>query len=275
MESEEQKFKNPNMGLRWTVLLVILLNVAYSYFGPYLINGRTTQEVSNQYYSLFTPAPFTFSIWGLIYFSFIVYGIAQLMRSQQSKWIYDHLAGPMIFIQVMGIIWITAFSYEYMTTSLGVIVLMLIGGIVAFGRAKRSMINPVYSRLITFPFSLFLGWISIAVIANTAVYILSLGGRFNQADMVNYTELMLGVAFVLAMTVSLVFRDWVYPAVIAWGMYGISVADQGINFSIVQMAFYGAVALGLWSLAYAIYRSARLRQYMHDYRHLHRHQISH
>jgi hypothetical protein len=31
------------------------------------INGLTTGEVSDSYINLFTPAGFTFSIWGLIY----------------------------------------------------------------------------------------------------------------------------------------------------------------------------------------------------------------
>lgn len=261
--------KNPNTGVRWAVLFTILLNVAFSYLYMYLPGVKTMKEVSDQYNSLFTPAPYTFSIWGLIYFSFVVYGIAQLMPSEKSKWIYDRLAGPVIFIQLMGIAWVTAFSYEYMTTSYGIILFMLGAGTVAFGRAKNAMINPAYSRWLTVPFSLFLGWISAAFIANTAIYLLYRGFDVTFPETINYAAAMIAIAFWLAVVVSLVFRDWIFPMVMAWALYGIS---QATAIDMVQLlAETSAFALALWSVGYGIYRSARIRQFFEGYKHLHAH----
>jgi len=260
------------MSLRWTVLFTIILNVVFSYFSNLLPQGKTMQEISHQYPTLFTPAPFTFSIWGLIYAVFIVYGIAQLLPSERGKWIYDHLAQPVLFIQAMGILWIMAFSYEFMTTALGISILMLIGGAIAFGRAKHAMINPAYSRLITVPFSIYLGWMSMAVIHQVAVYLVYQGFPFSAGETVNFTGLMIAAAFLLAVIISLTFRDWIFPLTIAWTFYGINEANNDFNEAIAELAMIGAVILVMWGLGYGLYRSARLRQYLHDYRPLHAHQ---
>lgn len=272
---ERGMIQNPNMGLRWTVLFTILLNVAFSYFSYYLPNIKTQEAVTAQYYSMFTPAPFTFSIWGVIYASFIVYGIAQLLGAERGKWIYDHLAGPVMFIQVLSILWIMAYGYELMTTSMAILVFMLGGGIAAYGRAKQSMINPAYSRFLTVPFSLFLGWMCVAVIAGAAIFLRSLDLSFSDKAMVNLTGLMITVAFLLAVVLSLVFHDWIIPIVVAWAFYGIRAANLGFNDAIAELAMIGTVVLGLWGLGYGLYRSAKLRQFMHNYRQLHTNKVSH
>ena len=50
-----------------------------------LINNSTTAAVSDSYSSLFTPASYTFFIWGLIYLLLFVYVLFQLFSKDQSR----------------------------------------------------------------------------------------------------------------------------------------------------------------------------------------------
>lgn len=45
-------------------ILTVLVNVLANAIP---INGKTTGEIADSYPNLFTPAPFTFTIWGVIY----------------------------------------------------------------------------------------------------------------------------------------------------------------------------------------------------------------
>ena len=47
------------------------------------INGMNTGQISDLYPSLFTPAGFTFSIWGIIYLLLIIFGVAQFFIKDQ------------------------------------------------------------------------------------------------------------------------------------------------------------------------------------------------
>ena len=42
------------------------------------IGGNTTQEISDSYTNLFTPAPLTFAIWGVIYLLLLLFTVYQL-----------------------------------------------------------------------------------------------------------------------------------------------------------------------------------------------------
>ncbi len=62
--------------------IVILLNFLSNALP---INGQTMPEISAKYPSLFTPAGFTFAIWGAIYLGLLVFVIWQALPAQRSS----------------------------------------------------------------------------------------------------------------------------------------------------------------------------------------------
>ena len=58
-----------------TYLTMVIIN-ALANIIP--INNRGTGEISDSFNNLFTPAPFTFAIWGLIYLWLLLYTVYQL-----------------------------------------------------------------------------------------------------------------------------------------------------------------------------------------------------
>ena len=61
---------------------IILLNY---YFNSGVVDGKTVGDVSDQFQNLFTPAPYAFAIWGIIYLGLIVFGINLLKVAFNKK----------------------------------------------------------------------------------------------------------------------------------------------------------------------------------------------
>ena len=64
----------------YLLLIISLLTIGFTSLvsipsSPYLIGGMTQADISNMFPSAITPAGVTFSIWSLIYLSWIVAGV--------------------------------------------------------------------------------------------------------------------------------------------------------------------------------------------------------
>jgi hypothetical protein len=244
---------SPSLTWRWLALISVILNIGINYYtnvNP--INNQTIGDVSAQYPILFTPAGYAFSIWGLIYLSLSVYAVAQLLPSQRNVPVYDRLAGPLIVISILSIAWVIVFSYERLGLSVVIIAGMLLTAIVLFGRVKQWIFRENGSAWLTVPFSLYLGWLSVAIIANAASWLTGIGWRGGAWGETPWAVLMILVAANLGILTSLRFRDWIYPLVIVWSCVAIWVARQQENSTVALTALIAAIILALWTIVYGI-----------------------
>src|SRR6185295_4525405 len=63
-------------------LLALTIHIVVSYATRFkLINSKDVGEVSNQYFSLFTPAAITFVIWGIIYLALIAFCLYHIIMA--------------------------------------------------------------------------------------------------------------------------------------------------------------------------------------------------
>lgn len=247
-------------GTRWLVFLVTIATIAFNAFASYLLPGAQTEgEISNNYNSMFTPAAYTFSIWWLIYFTFFMYSVFQLSYNERFKPVYDKIAWPFIIMNLLSIAWIVSFRYEYLLTSGFIIVGMLVCGIIQFSIAKKAVRSHAYSRWLTVPFSLFLGWISVAVIAHMSLLLIANGTSGDRVLQTKCAMAMIIVSFLLSAIISLSFYDAVFPLAVSWAAYGISVKHYDINSELSAVAFIAGAILMLWSVLFAIYRHASYR----------------
>src|SRR5690349_16238354 len=96
----------PADGWRMFALFTVLVNVVFNYFSNYTLPLPSMEEVSHSFSSLFTPHDYAFSIWGLIYFSFIIYGIYQAMPSRSEDPLYRNIAKPFALVNILASVWI-------------------------------------------------------------------------------------------------------------------------------------------------------------------------
>ena len=201
--------------------IVILLNFLSNALP---INGQTMPEISARYPSLFTPAGFTFAIWGAIYLGLLVFVIWQALPAQRSS---DKVARLSTWFQVnclMNAVWIVVWHYDLLVLSL-LVMLVILTTLILIYRTLIADIDaaPFTEHLVLYlPFSLYAGWITLATIANASILQTSNGWDYVWLTAVQWTLLKLALAGAIGARMVLKYRDPVFGAVVIWGAYGIS-----------------------------------------------------
>jgi translocator protein len=203
----------------FALLLVLVVNFLANYLP---IAGQTTGAISDGYSSLFTPAGFTFSIWGLIYLFLIGYCIFQLLPKNRSKAVFDRINPLFIINCFANAAWIFAWHYELLFLSICIMGVILITLIMIYQRIAASTTHSIAEVvLIKTPFSLYVGWITVAAIAN--ISIIQSAFDWNDALMVqeNWTIIKLALAGAVGAAMVIQQRDIVFGLVVAWASFGI------------------------------------------------------
>lgn len=201
--------------------IVILLNFLSNALP---INGQTMPEISARYPSLFTPAGFTFAIWGAIYLGLLVFVIWQALPAQRSS---DKVARLSTWFQInclMNAVWIVVWHYDLLVLSL-LVMLVILATLILIYRTLIADIDaaPFTEHLVLYlPFSLYAGWITLATIANASILQTSNGWDYVWLTAVQWTLLKLALAGAIGARMVLKYRDPVFGAVVIWGAYGIS-----------------------------------------------------
>ena len=189
------------------------------------INDQSVAEVSARYPSLFTPAGFTFSIWGVIYLALLVFVVWQALPGQRDNPKIARLSPWFKVNCIANAAWLIAWHYDQLILSM-LLMLLVLATLVQIYRILIAEIDaaPFREHLTLYlPFSIYTGWIVVATIANASILQSAFGLDAAGLDAVSWTLLKLALAGAVAATVLLKFRDVPFATVIAWSAYGISV----------------------------------------------------
>lgn len=163
-----------------TLITFIIMIVVNALANILPINGITTGEVSDSYPNLFAPAGITFSIWGVIYFLLLLYTIYQLGIFQKKEDLYKEELFKRIGVlfslsSVLNTIWILTWHYGIIWLSVLIMITILLLLISISNIIKDSTLDLKDKLLIKLPFSIYLGWITVATIANITAYLVVIG----------------------------------------------------------------------------------------------------
>lgn len=181
------------------------------------IGGQSTGQVSAKYGSLFTPAGFTFSIWGLIYLALLAFVVYQALPTQRSNERLAQVGLPFKLNCLCNAVWIFAWHYDQVLLSLALMLGILLSLIVIYRGLGDDM-----PLLVRFPFSLYTGWITVATIANISALQTALDLNDVALTAVQWTWVKLAAAGAIGAIVVSQRRDPVYILVIAWAALGIA-----------------------------------------------------
>jgi len=189
------------------------------------IGGNTTGEVSGQYPSLFTPAGITFSIWGLIYLLLLLFAVYQTLCSFKQKEVsfVKKIGGWFIGASAANCLWIIAWHNEQILLSWFLIIALLVSliGIYLSLNIGNSFKNAPERYFVHLPFSIYLGWASVATIANTVILFIHQGWQFFGLTDVFWTVVLLVITILLGLFVMLKRNDIYFALVIDWALIGI------------------------------------------------------
>ncbi len=237
--------------LTWQVASVVayLAMIAMNALANILpLFGRTTGEVSDSYASLFTPAGYTFAVWGVVYLllAFVVYQVLPGTRHDQRL-----VAARQLFVLscAFNIAWLVSWHALAIELSELFIVALLLTLIALYVRARlwRGPAPTAERWLLDVPFSIYLGWLSVATVANTAILLLDLGFD-GGANAPAITVALVVVATALGLLAVLTRRDWAYALVVGWGLGGVAAARSGNDATVSTVALVCAIILGLMAV---------------------------
>lgn len=215
-------------------LIATILVVAVNALANILpINGQTTGEISNKLEVLFTPAGYVFGIWGFIYFLLFIWSFMQVPASRRDLPIYQKATPLYLLSSALNISWILLWHYEFFLLTVIVMPGLLLTLIALYHTIKKE--QPSFWEIM--PFSVYLGWISVATIANISYYLKYIGwDGFGLSD-VTWTIIMLVVAAILAIAFLRKNEDPVYPLVFVWALIGIGVKNAENDHSVSYLAY--------------------------------------
>lgn len=196
------------------------------------INGVTTAEVSEAYPNLFAPSGFTFSIWGLIYTLLIAYVIYQFGfmngKKQREDWL-GKVNGFFILSSIANTLWVFAWHFDQILISVFLIVSLLISLILMASSIRKEKLSAEEKAFVKWPFAVYFGWVTVAVIANVSVYLVSINWQGWGISPERWTTIMLFVGSVIGMLTTWWFDSVAYGLVIIWAYWGIYVKHTAVN----------------------------------------------
>ncbi|NTW02304.1 MAG: tryptophan-rich sensory protein [Oscillochloris sp.] len=187
------------------------------------LNGQTTGEISARFPLKITPPAYVFSIWGVIYSGMIGYAIYQALPSQRTNLRLRRVAWPFVLSCVANVSWILLWHYNRPRLALGAILGILLALITINTRLGKPLQGPLGERLLArLPFSIYLGWVSIATLVNVAVALYDAGWDGLGLDPDVWTTSLIGTGATLGVGMGVLRGDAAFPLVLAWAFSGIA-----------------------------------------------------
>ncbi len=192
------------------------------------INGKNTGAISDSLPNLFAPAGFVFSIWGLIYIMLLAFSIYQLitvfLKNEKQSEFHKQISFYFIPASAANCFWILAWHYELFPLSLVLMLILFASLLIIYlrlgiGEAGHSNLEKYFVHL---PFSIYLGWITVAAIANFTAVFVSIGWKGFGLNPQVWTVAVIITAVLISALMLFRKKDIYFNIVIIWALTGIA-----------------------------------------------------
>jgi benzodiazapine receptor len=223
--------KNNSANPRYAnILLFILTIVVNSIAGSTtLIGGQDTAAVSNKNPTLITPAGYVFSIWGVIYILLGVFVVYQALPRERDSSFHRKIGWFFVLSSLLNVAWIFVWQFESLILSVVLIFALLLTLISIYLRLDigRSKVKTSERLAVHLPFSVYLGWITIASIADVAVTLTAYNWDGFGISHEVWAIIVVAVALVITMLMLGIRKDVAYALVVIWALVGIGINQSG------------------------------------------------
>ena len=255
------------MGLKMNALLNalgLILVIAVNALANILpINGMNTGQISGFYPNYFVPAGFTFGIWGIIYIlliGFVITSFAVAFGKPQDNLInlLQKISFPFQITCLLNAGWILAWHYLQLGFSIVIMIALLVFLAKIFLRIKTHAqpVSKAFAFWLHQPFFIYLGWISVATIANFTALFVGIGWQGGWISPLLWSIIMICIPFLLGCYFIIRFRTYAYAFVLAWAFFGIYSKQINDSKAVGYAALFASSAL----LALVISDAIKVRQ---------------
>jgi hypothetical protein len=205
---------------QWVTLIVTFAGIVLPQFAV----GEHFEQESDPGVA-FLPAGFAFAIWGAIYAGFLAFAVHQVLPSQRDNPRYAALRPWMMVTAGLNTLWllVAISSLAWLWATIPIIVLMLA---VALRQHRALRVTRPPERgaeaFLRVPFSLYLGWLTVAVIANISTVLPAYGVDRLALGAVAWALLLIVAGSLIGLAVRFGLDDRVYAGVFVWAFVAIA-----------------------------------------------------
>jgi hypothetical protein len=204
------------------------------------LNGLTTASISDRFPVLVTPANYVFSIWSIIYVLLAAFTLYQALPRNRSDSDLRAIGYLPSVAGILNALWVLLWHYEVFALTVPVM-LALLGTLIVMHVRLRPARRAGGARLwlVAMPFSVYLGWITVATIANISQMLYWAGFEGGPLSQETWALVVLAVGIAIAALMLWRETDWAYGLVIVWAYLGIAAKQQAVL--VVASAVLGAL----------------------------------
>jgi hypothetical protein len=237
-----------------TTVLMITVNILANALP---INGLNTGEISDSFDVYFVPAGYVFSIWGIIYIGMILFAVYQVSPKRFDNPRLVQIGYWVVLGNLANSAWIFFWHYQLFGWTLIAMLTLLISLLFTYEGLRKNSGDTTRSEFwfASIPFSIYLGWISVATIANISDVLYYY--KWNQFGISSeaWMLIILIVVVALAWAISIRRQDVTYLMVLLWAIFGITVKFPSAG--IVTSGTWVCFILIVFAFIYAIYLRLR------------------
>jgi benzodiazapine receptor len=239
--------------LPWINVVAVIVTLAVNGMANAIpLNGQNTGAISDKFLVYFVPAGYVFAIWGIIYIALIAFGVYQALPSQRENPRLARIGWLFALSCLANSAWIFLWHYEYFPLTVAVMLTLLLSLIAIYVRLDigRTPVTTIEKWFIDIPFSIYLGWISVATIANITDLLYYWKWDGMGIDPQVWAVILLVAATLISLAMTLTRRDIAYLIVIIWAFAGIAVKQAStplvanaawIMTALVAVLLFGAI----------------------------------
>lgn len=231
--------------LKITTIVAYITMVVVNYMAVLIpLGGRSTGEISDNYQNLFAPAGYAFSIWGFIYILLGIYAVYQLFKNNE---LIAKINQIFVLNALLNASWIFAWHYNLIWLSVIIMIGLLITLIKISDIFHDRIVTQKETWLVRLPFGVYFGWITVATIANIAVFLVYIDWNKFGISEVFWTILVLLVGTFIGSWRILYDKFIPYGFVLVWAYVAI------LNKHISANGFSGQYPLIIWSTVLCLF----------------------
>lgn len=212
--------------------VALIVTIIINYFSNTgIFNGNTMKTVSDNYFNYFTPAGYAFSIWGIIYLGllgFVFYTGRSLFTRNNVDSILSKIGWWFVLSCMANSLWVIAWLYDYTGVSVVIMLVLLFSLLKIVVNTRMELdFHPFKRYLFVFwPFALYSGWISVALIANIAAWLTKINWNGWGISPVIWTIIMICIAGLVNIYMIRIRNLREFALVGIWALMAISVSNS-------------------------------------------------
>lgn len=245
-----------------TVVVALIATITVNVLSNTLpFNGLTAPEIAGRFDVYFVPAGYVFSIWSVIYLGLIAYAVFQLLPAQRENPRLRQTGWWFVLSCAANSIWLFFWHYQYFALSVLAMLTLLISLIVIYLRlgVGRQTVPSGERWLVHLPFSIYLGWVTVATIANITAFLDFVNWNGFGISPQIWTYIMLVVATVVAGLMAYYRQDIAYLLVLIWAFVGIG-DEQSDTPQVANAAYIAAAIVAIFVLLVIIQKFRQTRR---------------